>query len=232
MTGRDLISASLRLIGAVAPGESIAAQEASDGLSTLNRMLGGWSNEGLLVHAITQESPLTLTAGDSTVTMGTSGDITTRPQEIVRAMIRDGSTDYPVRLLSVGEFASITNKAIQSSHPHSLYDDGGYPLRTLTLYPTPSAAKSLVLFTKRALTEIAGLTDSISLPPGYERALVHNLAVELAPEYGRPVPEAVAMVAMDSKAALKRANHRPSILKVDSALRVRGGFNIETGENE
>jgi hypothetical protein len=195
-------------------------------------MIAGWSNEGLLIHAITAETALTLTPGDATVTMGTSGDITTRPQEIVAAKIKVGTQEYPVKLLSVSEYAAIPNKSIDGTIPQALYDDGGYPQRTLTLYPVPSVANQLLLFTKRALSEIASLDTSVSLPPGYDRALIYNLAIELSPEYGRPVPEAVAMTAMDSKAGLKRKNHRSSYLRVDSALKVRGGFNIITGENE
>jgi hypothetical protein len=231
VTGRELVSASLRLIGAVAPGESLAAQEATDGLSALNRMIGSWSTEGLMIHAVTQETPVTLTAGDSTVTLGTSGDITTRPMEIVAAFIRQGSTDHPVRLLSTSEFASISDKSVQSSIPSDLFDDGGYPRRTLTLYPVPAAANSLVLVTKRALTEIATLDTAVSLPPGYEDALVYNLAVRLSPEYGRPVSAEVAMIANESKANIKRLNQRPAYLRVDSALLPGGRFNIYTGDS-
>jgi hypothetical protein len=231
MTGRDLVSASMRLIGALAAGESPDAQEATDGLASINRMIDSWSTEGLLIYAITQEAALTLTAGDATVTMGASGDITTRPQKIVAAAIRDGSMDYPVSILSAEEYAAIPNKSVQSTYPTSLYDDGGYPQRTLTLYPVPNAAKSLVLFTKRALSTITSLDTAVSLPPGYERALVYNGALELAPEFGRPVPDAVAMIAMESKAGLKRANHRGSYLRVDSALMPSPSqFNIYTGD--
>lgn len=231
MTGRDLITAALRLIGASAPGESIASAEATDGLSAFNRMLGSWSTDGLLIYAETQETPFTLTAGDATVTMGTSGDITTRPQEIVKAVIRDGSTDHPVDILSISEWASITNKSVQSTYPRALYDDGGYPQRIITLYPVPSAAKSLILWTKRPLTEISTLDTTISLPPGYEEALIYNLAIRLAPEYGKVVPDAVVLVATESKAGLKRANRRPSYLQVDEALTATGGrFNFDTGD--
>lgn len=231
MTGRDVVSASLRLIGASAPGESIDAQEAADGLAALNRMIGSFSNEGLMIHAITAEAAFTLTPGDSTVTLGTGGDITTRPQSIDAVVIRDGSVDYPVRILSLDEYASIADKTVQSTYPDALYDDGGYPLRTLTLYPVPQAAKQLVLFTRRALTAIADLDTSVSLPPGYEDMLVYNLAVRLAPEYGRAIPDAVGMVATESKASIKRQNHRTSYLRVDSALLPVGHFNIYRGDS-
>jgi hypothetical protein len=231
VTGREMISAGLRLIGALAPGESPTASEATDGLATLNRMLDSLSNEGLVIHAVTSESPLTLTAGDGSVTLGASGDITTRPLQIKKAIIRDGSTDYPVRLLTLEEYAAIPDKSLQSTHPSALYDDGGHPQRTLTLWPVPSAAHSLVLFTERALTQIATLDTSVSLPPGYDEMLTYNLAIRLSPEYGRPVPAEVALIASESKANIKRTNHRPALLECDPSLIGIGGssFDINTG---
>lgn len=233
MTGRDLVSASLRLIGALAPGESLAAQEATDGLAALNRMISGWSTEGLIIFALTAETPLTLTPGDGTVTLGASGDIATRPQSIEAALIRDGTIDLPpLRILSLAEYAAIPDKSTQATYPIALYDDGGYPQRTIALYPVPSAAKQLVLFTKRALTQIATLDTSLSLPPGYERALVFNGAIELAPEYGKTVDATVDRTATDSKAGIKRQNHRPSYLQSDPALLDQGNrFNIFTGQS-
>jgi hypothetical protein len=231
MTGRDAVAAALRLIGAVAAGETPAAQESSDGLSSLNRMINSWSAEGLLIHAITAESPLTLTAGDGAYTLGTSGDITTRPQEIVAAVIRDASNslDQPVKILSASEYAALPDKTAQADYPTSLYDDGGYPQRTITLYPVPAAAHKLVLYTKRALTEISTLDTSVSLPPGYDDAIVFNLAMRLAPEYGRTVPDAVAVLATEAKASVKRGNRRPSYLRVDLAIQGIGGFDINGG---
>jgi hypothetical protein len=235
VTGRDLVSASLRLIGAIAPGESLAAGEATDGLAALNRMLDSWSTEGLMIHAITEESPITLTAGDATYTLGTGGDNTSRPMSIEKAVIRNDSVspalDTPVNLLSLSEWTSISAKGVRADYPHSLYDDGGFPLRTVSLYPAPASAKKLVLWTKRALTQIASLDATVSLPPGYERAIVYNGAMELAPEYGRAVPEVVVLVASQSKSNLKRLNERKTVLTVDAALIPGGRFNIYTGDS-
>lgn len=230
MTGRDWVSASLRKIGALAPGETIAAAEASDGLDEGNRMLGSWSNDGLLIPSINAETPITLIGGQATYTLGASGDITTRPQKIEKAMIRDGLTDYPVQILTLDEYAKISLKSNQSTYPNCLYDDGGYPQRTITLYPVPNAAKQLVLYTVRPLTSIATLDTVVSLPPGYDDALIYNLAVRLAAEYGKMVPDAVAMIANDAMGAIKRANHRPSYLECDDGVIAnRSAFNIWTG---
>jgi hypothetical protein len=230
VTGRDLVSASLRLLGVYASGEQPSSEEATDGLAAFNRMISSWSNEKLLIYSITSETPFTLTPGDATVTMGTAGDFTNRPQEIMGALIRDGSTDYPVHLITLDEYTRIPNKSVQSTYPGKLYDDGGYPQRTLTLWPVPSAAKSLVLYTKGVLTTIATLDTSLSFPPGYERALVYCGALELAPEYGRTPSELVMAVATESKASIKRANTKAALVQCDEALLHRKTFDITTGD--
>lgn len=235
MTGRDLVSASLRLIGAIAPGESVDSQEATDGLAAINRLIDSWSNENLLIYAITREQ-FTLVANTTSYTIGSGGDFnTTRPQWIERALIRDDSVtdpiEYTVSLLSNEEYSSIASKSVTSQIPYALYDDGGYPLRTLSLYPTPSAAHKLVLYSGKPLTTIASLDTSLSLPPGYERALVYNGALELSPEYGNPIDQTILAIAMDSKASIKRKNHRPLHLRCDDGVIGMGNkFNIFTGD--
>lgn len=229
MTGRDLVTASAKLLGVIAQGETLNADEAVDGLASINRMLDSWSNEGLLINAITQESPFTLTAGDGTVTLGTAGDISNRPMSIHSAIIRDGGTDYNLNSMSLTEYNSISDKSV-ASLPSYYIDDGGYPLKTLYLYPVPSAAYQLILWTKRAITQIATLDTALSMPPGYERAIIYNAAIELSSEYGRPVAEIIFKIANESKSILKRSNYKTEYLKTDEAMLQPGRFNILTGD--
>lgn len=233
MTGRDLVSASLRLIGALAPGESLAAQEATDGLASINRLISSWSTEGLLIFAETRETPLTMTVADATYTMGTSGNFTTRPMDVAYVTIQDatsGVETVPLRKLTQVEYAA-RDKTLSADKPWAFYDDGAFPQRTLTLYPIPSAAHKLVPYTKQPLTVISTLDTSISLPPGYERALTYNGAMELAPEYGRAVPDTVAMIAVESKGTIKRANMRPILMTPDPVPANSGVvFDIYTGD--
>ena len=50
-TARDIVTRSMRLIGALAAGETASAEDASDGLDALNGMLHGWAVEGVdLIH--------------------------------------------------------------------------------------------------------------------------------------------------------------------------------------
>jgi hypothetical protein len=229
LTGRDLVSASMRLIGAIASGETPSNAEATDGLASINRMIDSWSNEGLMIYAIAEESPIPLAGGQSSYTLGSGGDLATRPQEIERAVVRVNNVDYPVEILSVDQWSEIISKTIQSSIPQALYDDGGYPQRTLKLYPVPTGGGSLILWTKRTLATITSLNTTLSFPPGYEQALVYNGAIQLSPEYGKTPSEVVAAIAIQSKADIKRMNSRPQYLECDSAMLDHGPFNILNG---
>lgn len=230
LTGLDAVSAALRKIGVLGSGDTADASDATDGLSECNRMLGSWSNDGLLIPAITSESPLTLTPGVATVTLGALGNITTRPQKIVAALLRDGTLDNPMRILTPEEYAAITAKTVQTTIPYALYDDGGYPQRTITLYPVPSAAKQLVLFTQRPLTEIATLSTQIILPPGYDDTIIYNLADRLAGEYGKQLSPKDMARASALLQQLRRANHRPMLARCDEAIAGQGRrMNIFSG---
>lgn len=234
MTGRDLVTACLRLIGAVAPGESLEASEATDGLAALNSLLGSWSNKRLLIFTQTTEAAITLTPNDATYTLGAGGTITTRPQRIDGALIRDDSVSPavdqpPMDLLTRDQYMRIAVKDVTSPCPTALYDDGGFPQRTVTLYPVPSAAKKLILYTLRPLTSIATLDTELSFPPGYERAIKYNGAIDLSPEYGKIPSQEVKDIAKEALADIKRANHIPLYLRCDPAVLGGGCFDIYSG---
>lgn len=220
MTVRELIRKSMLLIGAVSSGESLSADEAADGLSSLNDLLDSWSTDGLLIPASTIEE-FTLTPGQASYTIGVSGNFdTANPQVIEEARLKDVSGtafEIPISIYNIQEYADITQKTTQSSQPDALYFQRGGALSTIYLYPVPSAANKLVLYSKKALSSFASVNDSIVLPPGYQRALRYNLALELAVEYGKQPSEYVFQTSQDLKAQLMRVNDsgNPLLLKSD-----------------
>lgn len=225
MTGRDLVAQSLRLLGALATGETLSASEATDGLAALNQLLDSWSTEEMIIPNIVREV-FPLAANTQTYTMGPGGTFSTpRPIRIVNAELQILSAspviEYPIRILTEAEYARIVLKGFQSTLAWELYDDGAFPLRSLTLWPVPAAGNNLVLYSEKPLANLA-LTDTISLPPGYFRALRYNLAVDLAPEYGKEASQTIAAIAVESKATIKRANFTPTYLALDPALQVMG----------
>jgi hypothetical protein len=97
----------------------------------------------------------------------------------------------------------------------------------LTVYPVPTIAMTLNLWSWKPLSSFAAVTDVVSLPPGYEKAIAYNLAIELAPENEVPVPATVERGAITSKKLIKRTNFTPVYLQ---PARSTGRFNIYSGQ--
>lgn len=214
-TALDLISDALVDLGAVDPSESITADEGSHGLRRLNAMLGSWSNESLACYQIVQEGFATV-AGTPSYTIGSGASWnTTRPLKIESAFIRDSSsTDTDLDVYNRGEYDTIPLKTTQF-RPEALYYTPAVPNGTVTLYGVPDAVFTVYLNSLKALQSFALLTTTVVLPEGYQRAVIANLSVELAPAYNRKPPDAVLAIARESKAAIKRLNSRTPKLRLD-----------------
>lgn len=210
MTARDLIKGSLRLIGAIASGETPSAAEEADALSVLNSMLSGWSTNGLLLYAVTRETfPILSTKTYYTIGSDVSADFNTvRPITIQNAGIESGSTtiELPVEIVNSDQWAEIGVKNLNSNLPTKLYFEQAVPLAKIYLWPKPISGVSLVIYSNKVIGSYANASDSLNLPDGYERALRYNLAVELAPEYGKEASGTVMAIAMESKADISRPN--------------------------
>lgn len=211
MTAQELIKASLRLIGAIATGETPSDAEIQDGLEAMNIMLGSWSDEGLMVHVITEDTH-TLVSGTASYTIGSSGDIDQkRPINIVSAFTRQGALDVPLRIRGQAEYNQISQKA-DTGTPSLLYYNPGWDTGTIYLAPTPGSGLTLYLYSLKAFAAKGGgdlvttITSTVSFPPGYIRAIKYNLAIELAPEYGKSVSPEVGMGASESKSTVKHIN--------------------------
>lgn len=208
-TATEIIRRSLRLIGAIAGGETPSSTEQADALEALNAMLDSWRTESLAVYAFRDET-LTLD-GSASYTIGTGGNLnTTRPVKIESAHERVGDTDYPVKLASAAAWYGLAAKSTTSDVAEWLYYEPAYPLGTLYLYPKATTGV-LHLVTWVPFTAFAA-SDSVALPPGYQDAITYHLALRLAPEYGRPVTPELAAMARAAKDNLQRVNFRPPLM--------------------
>ena len=225
MTALDLITSSLRLIGALAASENPTTSEAQDGLAALNALLDSWAAERLFIHTV-EEVLTPLVVGQASYTLGPGGQINRdpRPVWISAGSLVDTTQTTPVEYplegpLTVQQWRRVTVKTLASDLPVAFYVDGGVPLRTLTLWPVPNrAGVSLKLYLPAPLIQVPSLTTTLTLPTGYARALRFALAVELAPEFGVPVPPRVEAVAREATAIVKRINQEDWALESDPLL--------------
>lgn len=215
-TAQTIINRALRLIGALASGETPTSDESSDALTALNAMLASWQAEKLVVYAFV-DTAFTMTPSDASYTVGPSANfnLTPRPPKIEQCFVRASNIDYPVELIDRERWYNIADKTSTSDIPQYAYYEPSLTTGTLQLYPVPSAANSLHIVTWSSVAELATVGTTVTLPQGYERALAYNLAVELAPEYTADPSATVLGIARESKAAIRRANIRPTLAVPD-----------------
>lgn len=139
--------------------------------------------------------------------------------------------ETPVRILTLTEWAQIPDKRIQSQYVSCLYQHGTNPLEKISVYPVPSVASALVLYTQKALLSSSSPNTVLNLPPGYEEALMYGLAGRLCPQYGKQMTPEVAAVANEAVANIKRQNTKPLLMKSDIST-CPGIYNIYTGGYE
>lgn len=210
-TAIQLITRAFQKAGVLFKTDAPSADEANDALSDLNNLISSWSNSTNIVYALTTEN-FNLVAGQKDYTWGLGGNFNSaRPMNIITATINYPSgVSLPVELITDENYSLIPLKTIQGV-PQVLNVDNGYPLQTLSFYPVPSTAYSATFQTEKAVSSISGLYATIALPPGWEHALIHNLAVIVAPEYGLEAPQTVITEAAKSKGEimLQVAKARP-----------------------
>lgn len=222
-TAQTVIDRALRLLGAIASGESPTTAESNDALVALNHMIESWQTQKLSVYTFV-DTAFTTSVGDNSYTVGPTGNfaLTPRPSKLENIFLRKSNIDYPIQLVAQDRWFAIPDKTTTSDVPTFAYYEPSMTTGTLLLWPVPSAAGSLHIVTWVAVTTLAALATSLAFPQGYERALAYNLAVDLSAEYQLPLPPIVQQIARDSYADIKRANQRTMIAYTELGLMMSG----------
>lgn len=226
-TALDIITRGMRMLGVIGSGQTPTAEEIADGLTILNAMLDSWSNERLTVHVLKQDNHTT--TGATSYSIGSGGTINSvRPIRIESAFLRENNVDTALEIISRREdYDSITNKSRTGTGAY-LYYDPVYPLGLIYVWPIPNGPV-LHISSWKPFSTFTALTDPVSLPPGYERAISANFAIDYASEFGVQVRGDVAEIAREAKANIKRANVTSSLMAFDSGLSSYGTFDIYSG---
>lgn len=214
----DLIKSSMRLINAIAVGETPSASESIDALRVLNDMLESWSTQNLSVFA-SQDQVFTFTPGVATYTFGPSGTFNgTRPIQIESAYTRYQTIDYPLQQIDDDRYNLIPLKTQQNVIPCYFRYDPQFPFAEVTFWPVPSQATQVTFTSNIQFSALANTAASLSYPPGYSRAIRYCLAVDLSAEFGIPLPQVVADIAKSAKSTIMRANKRTPVARFDAAI--------------
>ncbi len=201
MLGSDIITAAMRLLGALPSGQSPSTEEMADGLFTLQNLLDAWSDDELSLFA-TRTQSFPMLAGTATYAVPGA-----RPAKILSAdVIVAGVIQSALEVVGPERWAQIPNKVSQDPQPSFIYCDYAFPTPNVSLAQTPSLAGTVNLYVTVDLAAIAASGSTFAMPQGYTRAVTYNLAVELYPEFPRAggLDPMVVKIAADSLADLKK----------------------------
>lgn len=236
-TALDLIGQSLKIIGVLAAGESVQAADAKDCLTCLNQMLDRWSNEKMMVYHITS-SLYDIVPGVGTYSIGPGATWDTgvrRPIMVQKwgAFVRQTISpslynDYKLDYIPADRYANIFLKKLTTNFPSSWTFETAWPVGTIKLFPVPTLALQFGLNSFDQFSTF-NLTDYVELPPGYESAIVYNLALDISPQYGVDPMPMVLKRANQAKINLQTTNSDQIIMTTDESLISHGTFNIYAG---
>lgn len=224
-TAADIIARSARALGFLGDNEVLSATKVNQGLEMFNAMLDSWSASESLMAYVTVQQSFPLVIGQQTYTIGSGGNInTTRPQEILQAFVRDGNNlDYPMSIIPLDVWNNIGQKNITSQIPTTLMYYTAFPLGVINIFPIPLVAYTVFYVSTLDQVGASLITTTISMPNGYERAYVFNLAMEMIAN-GWPCLldqkqlAALTYAAAESKGNVKRGNLTEVLASYDEAI--------------
>lgn len=218
----DLAAAAMRCAGVLASGEPTPANEIADAQVIANQMLEGWGAENLNVFTLTRSTPFNFVAGTAAYTLGTGGTFNmARPAKIEYiSYVYNANPSFPletkIKMYSDEEWAEIPIKNVQNVLPEGVYDDGGFPFRTLTYWPIPNdSSVQTIIGAWTALNQFADLTTDITFPPGYIDAIKYELAIRIAAEWPGKLDAAIPTLAARAIARIKSLNVTPVKANID-----------------
>jgi len=237
MTVSELLRDALEELGVIAAGESLSSANADYALRKLHRMLDNWNAEGSAVY-VDLPAEYTLTPSLNPHTIGPSGatfTVTQRPERILSANLKYAGSDVRTPINAdrdVEWYQALPTPEIESAVPTDLYYAPTWPNGSIYLWPVPSTAHTLEILTRIVLSQPA-LTDTFTMPPGYQDAVTLSLAESMLGAFPVSAPPTLKDDAREARARVWRKNDRPrriSTIDVGMPGRRSHHFNYLNGQ--
>ena len=189
MTAQDIMTAAAQELGVLGAGEYPDADEAAAMLPRLNWMLKSWQANGANLWRQTEGS-VTFPINTATVTLDPF------VIDVIEARLVQTSTfERPLQRWERGEYMQIPNKATPG-WPTAFYLDKQRDAVTLTLWPVPNEALTVLFTYARVIEDVTDEAQLVDVPQQWMETVYTCLAARCANLYGatRLDPNTVAMV--------------------------------------
>lgn len=178
LTGGQIVDEAFRILGILADGEALSAEDADNGLRALNLMVKTEAIKGRLW--LKTEGSITLVTGQQVYALPLA-------KRVLSVRRRTGGIDTPVSIISRDEYFDLPTKAATGT-PVNVYPD--YQRATTNLYVWPTAAANVSPNTTleytyaRVIEDFDARSNDPDLPQEWLETLCYGLADRLALRYG------------------------------------------------
>lgn len=174
MTAQELVDTACEILGYTPPGESTSAEAADLGLKHLNWMLKTWQMSGVCDGWRREDIEIPWPAATASATLDVNY------LDLVNVRLKDADDiETVLTQYSAQEYAELPDKAAAG-------DPTAYNLRkvrttlTLSLWPVPEAATTIVADGSRVFYDVTALTQDVDIPQEWTEAAFYALAARLA----------------------------------------------------
>jgi len=201
MTVKRLIEMALGLLGVLAEGEEAPPEMIVDNLDYLNAMLQEWGNTALAIPTVSRES-FSLPA-QQLVSIAPGGDIDTEsPSSIKGIQIVDSSgLAHTVRFTTDAAIRSISLVENVTPKYYAYLPDESVP--SILFSAIPLSGCLIKIQSYRPFAVFDELTAELEFHSSYDKPVYTNLAVDLAPKYGKAPRSDIIFIAKNSLDDLK-----------------------------
>ena len=227
----DLLYLALREIGVAALGDTVDDDVIQEALLVLNAIRAEISLPGK--NYTIYDQTFVATGNKPSITLGTGGDIATRPNRITDVILISGDPAVGVNYrLKIRPWEMYREVALPNIYavPNFAYIDNNYPLQTIYLYPGLTSGWSIRVVGGGYMTEYEHISDPFIDPPEYFSPLYLTLALRMAPKYGVDLPEAVHIQASSAMKHIKAKLFATGLRPTPNGLKTgQGAFNFYAG---
>ena len=226
VTRTQIIDSALRVLGVLRAGDTVEndANMETDCAQALNMMLKAWQNLGMQLWTKKQEV-IAWESGTRTKSIKSpGGDVNiAQPLRIIDAQRRSSSNiDTSMILMTRQEYDNQSSK-FSNGTPVQYYYDPQLTQGNLYVWPVPSSNTNIVIVYQDQYDDMDSNTDTLEFPNRWLEAAKWNLAIRLAPEYGRQLDPVVAQMAVVSLESAQMEGYEEGSIRFRPSPRARYG---------
>lgn len=232
------LTAALAEIRVARAGDVVNPDDMDLALTIFNEYLDALNAEDRALYT-TQFATYVLTPALQPHTIGVTADnptwaiATARPVEIIRAdLIISSTVRQPIAIRDNAWWMNVRVPTVASSIQTDLMYSADWPNGSIYFWPVPTTAYSVLLEVNTLLAQVA-LTDTFTLPPGYQQALRLSVAELMAPAFGQQVSAQTRAAAAEARDRVWGNNIAiPTLVTRDGGMPggQSGGFDFRSGQ--